>query len=92
MDLCYTVSMNADQHIWQVWASYLQRWGVKDLAAQILEAAGPLAVLGAQFIYIGQPWVGRSLSQNHLDALARVLEDRDYTRAFVDFLKEAPSQ
>jgi hypothetical protein len=84
--------MNADQHIWQVWASYLQRWGVRDVVAQILEAAGPLAILGAQFIYIGQPLVGPSRSRNHLDALARVLEDRDYTRAFVDFLKEAPTQ
>ena len=84
--------MNADQHIWQVWASNLQRWGVKDWAATMLEAVGPLAVLGAQAIYIGQPLLNQSMPEGHLDALARLLEDSTNTRAFVDFLREAPSQ
>ena len=92
MDLCYTVRMNADQHIWQVWASYLQRWGVRDWAAHVLEAVGPLAILGAQVVYIGQPLLYQSVPEGHLDALARLLEDSNNTRAFVDFLREAPSQ
>ncbi|MBN1146762.1 MAG: hypothetical protein JXA78_05875 [Anaerolineales bacterium] len=84
--------MNADQHLWQVWASYLQRWGVKDWAAYLLEAVGPLAILGAQAIYIGQPLFNQWMPEGHLAALARLLEDSADTRSFVDFLREAPSQ
>jgi hypothetical protein len=65
---------------------------VKDWAATILEAVGPLAVLGAQALYIGQPLFNRSMPEGHLDALARLLEDSTNTRAFVDYLREAPSQ
>jgi len=83
--------MNADQHIWQVWARYLQRWGVKDWAATLLEAVGPLAVLGAQAVYMGQPLLNQTIPEGHLDALTRLLEDSTNTRAFVDFLREAPS-
>lgn len=84
--------MNADQHIWRVWAKFLQRWGLIGCAASILEAAGPLAVLGAQLVYIGQPLLNHTVPNGHLDALARLLEDGTRTQAFVDYLREAPSQ
>jgi hypothetical protein len=83
--------MNTDQHIWRVWASFLQRWGVEDMLVALLEAAGPLNILGAQVVYLGQPLMGRALPKDHLDALSRVLEDTSQMRAFVAYLREEPS-
>jgi len=81
--------MSSDQHIWRVWASILQRWGVEEWVASFLEATGPLAILGAQVVYISQPLLRHSIPEDHLDALARLLEDSTHIRAFVDFLREA---
>jgi hypothetical protein len=84
--------MYTDQHIWRAWAGFLQRWGVVDLTASLLEAAGPLSVLGAQFVYLLQPLLGPVSPAGHLDALARLLEDGQQTRDFVKYLREAPSR
>jgi hypothetical protein len=84
--------MDADQHIWRVWAGFLQRWGVERWVASLLEAAGPLNVLGAQVVFLGQPFLGQSYSQDQLNALARLFEDATYSQAFVKFLRETPSQ
>jgi len=54
-----------NSQIWQIWAENLNRWGVKDLTATILEALGPLSLLGAQIVYVGQPlsmWGNPSLT------------------------------
>ncbi len=80
--------MDADHHIWRVWADKLHIWGVDDLTAALLEALGPLTILGAQVIYLGQPLLSWSASTGHLDALAHMLEDTRETRAFVDYLRE----
>ncbi len=40
---------------WHGWAEFLHRHGLEKLAAWVLEAAGPLTVLGAQALYIGWP-------------------------------------
>lgn len=82
--------MNEDQHIWRSWASFLQHWGVERWAASVLEAAGPLTVLGAQVVYLGSPVLKNLLPVNQLDALARMLEDNSHTQAFVNYLREAP--
>ena len=89
LDLCYTLTMDSDQNIWRVWVGFLQRWGIRDLVTSILEAAGPFSVLGAQFIHIGQPLMNRSIPSNHLEALARLLEDENQKQAFIDFLDRA---
>jgi hypothetical protein len=81
--------METDRHIWRVWASILQRWGVDGLAASFLEVAGPLTVFGAQIVYIAQPMIGQAAPQAHLDELARLLEDSQRTREFVSYLREA---
>jgi len=81
--------MNADHTSWQVWAKFLQRWGIDSWVAAIIEAAGPMTVLGAQFIYIGQPLLHRTLPQDHLEAMANLLEDKNQSKAFVNYLREA---
>ncbi len=80
--------MDANHHIWRVWADKLHMWGVDDLAATLLEALGPLTTLGAQFVYLGQPLLRWRTPDGHLDALAHMLENSAETRAFVDYLRE----
>jgi hypothetical protein len=83
--------MESDRHIWRVWAGFLQRWGVDGLAASLLETAGPLTVFGAQFLYVAQPLLGQALPTEHFEELARLLEDSQHTRDFVNYLREAPA-
>lgn len=83
--------MDDDQHIWRSWASFLQHWGIEGWAASVLEAVGPLAVLGAQAIYLSTPLLKHVLPDHQLDALARMLEDRGQVQIFVSYLREAPT-
>jgi hypothetical protein len=57
--------------------------------AALLEALGPLTLVGAQAVYFSQPLLGAILPEQQLEALARVLEDRQETEAFVLILREA---
>jgi len=84
--------MDEDQQIWRSWARFLQRWGLEQWVASILEVAGPISVLGAQLVYIGSPLLKYTLPATQLDALARMLEDTGHTQAFVSCLREARSQ
>jgi hypothetical protein len=81
--------MNADRHIWQTWAQRLHRWGLGELTATMIEACGPLTILGAQVVYLCQPVLDLVISDEHLDALARMLENTPETHAFVTYLREA---
>jgi hypothetical protein len=80
--------MDAKQHIWQVWARSLHRWGLKEVAATFLEAGGPLNLVLAQGIYLVQPLFSSLASKNHLETLADVLEEPEETRSFVNYLRE----
>jgi hypothetical protein len=80
--------MHDSKHIWQDWARILQRWGLQDIVASLLEAFGPLNLLGAQVVYLGQPLLGHLAPIDHLEALAHMLEDRADTQAFISILRE----
>ncbi|MCZ7554415.1 MAG: hypothetical protein B6D39_12725 [Anaerolineae bacterium UTCFX2] len=81
--------MEQDQHIWQVWARNLHRWGVSDWAVTFLEISGPLTILGAQLIYLGQPWLSGIVPKDKSASLARLLENSSSKREFIDLLQEA---
>jgi len=81
-------SVSEARSVWPVWAEFLRRHGLEDLAAWALEAAGPLTVLGAQVLYIGGPLLRMVLPGLQRDALAGLLEDRDEALAFTAFLRE----
>jgi hypothetical protein len=87
--LCYTYFMVENPHIWHRWASNLHRWGVKEGTAVLLEAAGPMTMLLAQFVYISQPLLGKLVSNESMNALATMLEEPAQTKAFVEILREA---
>ena len=82
--------MQNDEQIWHSWAQTLHRWGLTDWAASFLEAAGPLTLIGAQLIYIGQPLLNQAIDRERLTSLANMLENSDQTRAFASYLREAP--
>jgi hypothetical protein len=81
--------MADNPHIWRIWAKNLHRWGMRDSAATLLDAAGPLTMLLAQFIYISQPLLGKLVSPDSMTALASMLEEPAQTKAFVEILREA---
>jgi len=80
--------MESNNHIWRIWANNLHRWGLQDIFATFLESAGPLAILGAQLVYLGQPLLNGSASADHLKAAANILEDTDQRKDFVSYLRE----
>lgn len=73
---------------WPGWAEFLRRHGLENLVAWALEAAGPLAVFGAQALYFGGPLFRPALSNAAVNGLANILEDEDERRSFVGFLRE----
>ncbi len=73
--------------ILQQWTARLQALGLDQAVAALLEATGPLNLLGAQLVYIGQPLLRGWLAEDGLTTLAAVLEDPQYTRAFVQSLR-----
>jgi len=70
---------------WPQWAGFLRQHGLEGLAVWALEAVGPLAILGAQVLYLGRPLIPASDAQ--LDALAGMLEDPEELRGFTAFLQ-----
>jgi len=73
---------------WHGWAELLHCYGLENLVAWLLEAAGPMTVLGAQALYLGGPLLRPAKTDMRWDALAGLLEDRDETLAFTAFLRK----
>jgi hypothetical protein len=84
--------MERDRHIWRYWARNLQQWGLTKWVAALLEALGPLTIIGAQLIYVSQPLLSGSQPGEQLGGLARLLEDSSTTHAFIDYLRETDVQ
>lgn len=63
--------------------AWLRRAGLGSLAADLLEAAGPLSAVGAQFSYFIDPFFNGGLER-----FGRLLEDPDEVRAFVQELRQ----
>ena len=67
---------------WPQWVETLRRFKLDGFAAWCLEAGSPLAVIGANILHIGQPFVGGKM----IKALAHMLEEESETRAFIHYL------
>jgi len=72
----------------QIYNHALHRWGLQDLLASFLEAAGPLTLIGAQVLYVGQPILRDFVPAAHLRALTSMLEDNVQRDDFVNCLRE----
>ncbi len=80
-----------DDHAWKKWTTFLQRWGLQEFVAWLLEATGPITIIGAQVVYVGQPLLELFWPRGHVKALAELLEEPQTTQAFVCYLREASS-
>ena len=68
---------------WSEWADSLRRLKLDGFAAWLLEAGGPLTILGAQAVYLSQPFLGGK----NLDSLAHMLEEDQESQAFARYLR-----
>lgn len=68
---------------WSQWAETLRRYKLDGFVAWFLEAGAPLTALGAQAIYLTQPFLGGI----HTAALAEMLEEETETTRFLQLLR-----
>ncbi len=83
--------MQKDRSFWPEWARILHQWGITDLVAALLEAAGPLNVFLAQAVFAGRPFLGQVVSAERLEALGSLFEDQEEARSFAAFIREESS-
>jgi hypothetical protein len=76
--------MKSPREYWQRWAETLRRYQLHELAATLLEAGSPFALLGAQALYFSRGLI----LNDQLTALALTLEEDTEARAFASFLVE----
>ncbi len=72
---------------WPAWAGYLRHWKLDAFAAWLLEAGGPLTLLGSQALHFVRPFWGGE----QIEILARMLEEDDEVVAFANYLREEAS-
>lgn len=77
-----------DRELWPVWAAALRRWRLDGAAAALVEGAGPLSMLLAQLMYIGQPLAQATGPGASYAALARLLDNPQQAAQFAAYLRE----
>ncbi len=83
--------METRHEIWQAWNRHLEKWGLQNFTAWLLEAFKPVNFLVAQLVYIGQPFLVLVAPRDHTDTLARLLEEPEEMHAFIHFLRQERS-
>ena len=66
------------------WAERFNRYQVNGLVAWLLEVSDPFRLIGAQLLYMGQPFFGK----DRLRELAYFLENQDQVHAFTSLLRK----
>lgn len=84
--MLYCAAMEQSKDSTERVARWLRRSGLEGVAAFILEAAGPLVVIGAQAAYLIEPLFGSPDSP--LGDFARVMEDPGMTSALIEQLRQ----
>jgi len=71
---------------WSHWAESLRSLKLDGLASWLLEAGAPLTLLGAQALYIGQPFLGGKRGDSW-NSFAHMLEEDEEVQAFSRYLR-----
>jgi len=83
--------MQKDRSFWPEWARILHKWGLTEMVAALLEAAGPLNMFMAQVVFAGHPFLSQVVPEERLTALASLFEDQQESRSFAAFIREESS-
>lgn len=70
-----------------VWVQRLQRLGLANMVAALLESHAGLGLVGAQAVHIGTPLLSGFLDEGRLHQAADTLEDPRQLQAFIDALR-----
>jgi hypothetical protein len=92
INLCYTLNMSENQPTWMLWRSTLQRLGINEIVALLLEGTGSMSVLIAQVVYLSQPLLSGMISSHTLSAFAQVIENPTDRQKLISYLREAPTR
>jgi hypothetical protein len=79
--------MQSGRKYWNTWSQKLQKWGMRDLAATILEASGPLRIVLAQLVYATSP-LFQIKGDPTWQVFADTLDDKQRAREFATYLRE----
>ena len=71
---------------WSHWAETLRRFKLDGLASWLFEAGAPLTVLGAQALYVSQPFWGEKQVSAWV-SFAHMLEEDEEVQAFARYLR-----
>jgi len=66
---------------WRVWRDGLRRYYLDGFAAWLMDAGRPLALVSAQFLHMGSPFLGEGAER-----LAQLLESDRESSEFMDYL------
>lgn len=80
--------MENDQTYWNGWIRAIQQRNLGGMAAFFLQSTGPLAVVMAQLVYMGQPLFATPSGDARWKALGRLLENQNSRNQFVMCLQE----
>ncbi len=68
------------------YARKIRRLGLGNFTIALIDALKPLAIMGAQVVYVLDPFVGGS--DGRFVALGRIIEDQEQTAILLDHLRE----
>jgi hypothetical protein len=69
------------------WIKTLYKLRLQNLTATILEALGPMNILGAQLVYLTQPVLSPFITSEKSQEFAKILEDPSETALFIQALR-----
>ena len=69
------------------WIKTLYEMRLLNLAATILEALGPMNIIGAQLVYLTQPVLSPFFTSDQSQEFAKILEDPSETALFIKALR-----
>ena len=69
---------------WLKWTERFDRYRIDGLVAWLLEVGDPFRLIGAQILYMGQPFFGKK----RLRELAYFLENQDQVQEFTALLRK----
>jgi hypothetical protein len=69
------------------WIKTLYKLRLQNLTATILEALGPMNILGAQLVYLTQPVLSPFITSDQSQEFAKILEDPSETALFIKALR-----